>query len=286
MGVAAIPFAGLLYGMVRGKYAFQIHRAEISSKRLPSAFDGFTIAHLSDIHIGSFAAPNEVKGAIDKVLSEKPDLILFTGDLVNNKSDELDGWQEILGKLKAPYGVYSVLGNHDYGDYAQWDSASAKAYNLQSLKDRQKNMGWNLLLNQSAQITKDGSTINLAGVENWGAGRFAKYGDLEKALNQAVPDLFTILMSHDPSHWDAQVRPHKQTVDLTLSGHTHGMQMGIEIPGWLRWSPSQYIYKQWAGLYRDDEDQHLYVNRGFGHLGYPGRVGIWPEITMIKLQKA
>lgn len=284
LAIAAIPFLGMLYGMVQGKYNFRVIRKQLGFSKLPKAFKDYKIVQISDIHIGSFTDKEEVAEAINMVNSQNPDLILFTGDLVNNRADELDGWMDVLDKLVARDGVYSVLGNHDYGDYAEWESAFAKAKNLESLKDRQARLGWRLLLNESVTISRGDDAIRLIGVENWGGGRFVKYGDLDEATKQVEPEEFKILMSHDPSHWDAQVRQHPSNIDLTLSGHTHGMQFGIEIPGFIKWSPAGWIYRQWAGLYQDLQTQQaIYVNRGFGFLGYPGRAGIWPEITVIEL---
>jgi predicted MPP superfamily phosphohydrolase len=212
----------------------------------------------------------------------QPDIIFFTGDLVNNVADEMDELKTVFSKLAAPLGVYSILGNHDYGDYVQWESAQAKVANLEKLKTVHKEMGWRLLLNEHVGIEKDGQSIALIGIENWGArANFSKYGDLSAAYKGAENYPFKILLSHDPSHWEAEVCRDYKDIDLVFSGHTHGMQFGLEIPGF-RWSPVQYVYKQWAGLYRKDQ-QKLYVNRGFGFLGYPGRVGILPEITYLEL---
>lgn len=286
IALAAVPFVGMLYGMVQGKYNFRVISKKLAFRNLPRSFHDYKIVHISDIHIGSFTSKKEVQQAIDTVNAQRPDLILFTGDLVNNRADELDGWMDVLNQFKARDGVYSILGNHDYGDYVQWDSAFAKAENLRNLKERESQLGWRLLLNESVTIERDSENIKLVGVENWGGGRFVKYGDLDKATEGVKTKDFKILMSHDPSHWDAQVRKHPSHIDLTLSGHTHGMQFGIEIPGFIKWSPASWIYRQWAGLYQDlAKEQSIYVNRGFGFLGYPGRAGIWPEITVLNLQR-
>jgi predicted MPP superfamily phosphohydrolase len=222
-----------------------------------------------------------VEQGITKMLELEPDLVFFTGDLVNNKADEMDGWTEVFSKIKAPMGVYSILGNHDYGDYHPWPDQAAKEANFERLKSVHQTLGWNLLMNEHRIIERDGASFALIGVENWGAkANFSRYGDLKKAYAGSEPHPFKILLSHDPSHWDAQVCKEYNDIDLMLSGHTHGMQFGVEIPG-IRWSPVQYVYKQWAGLYQNGH-QHLYVNRGFGFLGYPGRVGILPEITFIE----
>lgn len=280
-----IPAVGFLYGIVRGAYKFRVHNVKVPSKKLPQAFHGFKIVQLSDIHTGSFVNANALNKAFDMVMELKPDLILFTGDLVNNVSSETNGFEAAYRKLQAPYGVYSVLGNHDYGDYVSWDSKEAKQANLEQLKQTQAQVGWRLLMNEHVPLEKNGEKIALLGIENWGGNmRFPRYGKMDEAHKGTEVYPFKILMSHDPSHWSVQVTKDYADVDLTLSGHTHGMQFGIEIPG-LRWSPSKYFYPQWAGLYKQDE-QFLYVNRGLGFLGYPGRLGIWPEITLIELQKA
>ena len=284
LGLAAIPFSALLFGMVRGKYNYKVLKYTLEFEDLPDAFDGFTLAQLSDIHSGSFDNPEKVAYGVDLVNQQQADVILFTGDIVNNKTDELYPYQSIFSKLKAPMGVYSVLGNHDYGDYTDWENDAAKQQNLEDLKRTQKEMGFRLLLNESVTLEKGSDRISLVGVENWGAGRFKKAGDLEKALSEVGATDFKILMSHDPSHWEAQVLPHPFPIHLTLSGHTHGMQFGIDIPGVIKWSPIQWRYKQWAGIY-DREKQYLNVNRGFGYLAYPGRVGMWPEISLITLKK-
>jgi predicted MPP superfamily phosphohydrolase len=282
-GLAAIPFAGMIYGAVKGKYDFTVHKVKLRFRDLPEAFDGFTITQLSDIHSGSFDDPIAVRRGIELANSQESDLLVFTGDLVNNKADEMDDWMDHFSSLKAPFGKYSILGNHDYGDYLPWPSEAAKKANLDRLKQIQKDLGFRLLLNEHVRIEKDGQSIALVGVENWGKKGFVKHGDLPKASEGISQGDFTILLSHDPSHWEAVTLQHEHHVHITLSGHTHGMQFGIEIPGF-KWSPSKYIYPQWAGLYKKDE-KFLYVNRGFGFLGFPGRVGILPEITVIELVK-
>ncbi len=284
IGIAAIPFVGLLYGMIKGKYDYRVHKLSLKFKDLPSAFHGFTITQLSDIHSGSFDSKEDVERGIALANAQQGDLFLFTGDLVNNTAAEMDNWKESFSKLRAPYGQFSVLGNHDYGDYQAWESESEKANNLVQLKQVHNEIGFRLMLNESLQINKGGQHISLIGVENWGKGGFHKYGDLDKATAAVDDNDFKILMSHDPSHWEAQTLNHHKHVHLTLAGHTHGMQFGIEVPGF-KWSPVQYVYRQWAGIYQRN-DRKLYVNRGFGFLGYPGRVGILPEITVITLLKA
>ena len=279
-----IPAVGFIYGMVRGAYKYRVHKVKVPSPNIPAEFDGFKIVQLSDIHVGSFMSTDPITKAFDIVMQQNADMILFTGDLVNNEAKETDGFEEQFSRLKAPYGVYSVLGNHDYGDYVQWDSAEDKIKNLETLKKKHAAFGWKLMMNEHVPIEKNGAKIALLGIENWGGNlRFPRYGKMKNAYEGTEQYPFKILMSHDPSHWDMEVLLEYPDVDLTLSGHTHGMQLGIEIPG-LKWSPSQYFYKNWAGLYKQDE-QFLYVNRGLGFLGYPGRLGIWPEITVIELQK-
>jgi len=284
IGVAAIPFVGLIHGMVIGKYNYKIHRVNLLFKDIPSAFDNFTITQLSDIHCGSFDDANEVARGIKLANSLNSDILFFTGDFVNNLAKEMEPWMDIFSKLRAPFGKFSILGNHDYGDYSRWKSKEAKVRNLERLKTIQKELGFRLLLNENLKIEKEGQSISLIGVENWGKRGFARYGDLNKALAGVDEKSFKILLSHDPSHWDAEILKHEQHIHLTLSGHTHGMQFGVEIPGF-KWSPVQYFYPEWAGLY-EKQNKFLYVNRGFGFIGYPGRVGIYPEITVITLQKA
>lgn len=273
---------GLAYGMTN-RYSYKIRRIRVLLKDLPEEFKGLKIAQISDIHSGSFDDPEAVSEGVASIMSEKPDLILFTGDLVNNKAEEIEPYINVFKVLKAPLGVYSVLGNHDYGDYVQWPSDEAKKQNLEQLKQHHASMGWRLLTNEHVILERNNQQLALIGIENWGARGFTKYGNMEKAVagleNSNIP--VKILLSHDPSHWDAEVRKDFQDISLTLSGHTHGMQFGIDIPGF-KWSPVQYIYKQWAGLYQE-QNQYLYVNRGFGFLGYQGRLGILPEITMIEL---
>ena len=279
-----IPAVTFIYGMVRGAYKFRVHKVKVDAPNLPEAFTGFKIVQISDLHTGSFLSNSPLKRAFELVMQQKADLILFTGDLVNNEASETDNFLEEYKTLKAPYGVYSVLGNHDYGDYISWENGAAKRANHEAVKKVHTDSGWRLLMNEHVALEKDGAKIALLGIENWGGSmRFPRYGKLDLAYKGTEEYPFKILMSHDPSHWDKQVRTEYKDIDLTLSGHTHGMQFGIEIPGF-KWSPIQYLYKQWAGLYKQD-NQYLYVNRGLGFLGYPGRVGIWPEITVIELNK-
>lgn len=274
-------FGSLMYGF-GNKYKYHINRQRLAFENLPSSFKGLKIVHISDIHSGSFTDKQAVLHGVEKILNEKPDVILFTGDLVNDVADEMKHYMDIFNRLKAPMGVFSTLGNHDYGDYVHWDSPEEKKANLERLKNVHGELGWRLLMNELVELQKGDEKIALMGIENWGAkARFPKYGDMKKAYEGADTYPFKILMSHDPSHWDAQVRTEYPAIDLTLSGHTHGMQFGVEIPGF-KWSPVQYIYKQWAGLYEEGR-QKLYVNRGYGFIGYPGRVGILPEITVLEL---
>ena len=274
-------FGSLLWGF-GNKYKYRTERLKLSFDTLPAAFKGMKIVHISDIHSGSFTDKKAVEKGVQKILDEKPDLILFTGDLVNDHADEMKEYQDVFARIKAPFGVFSSLGNHDYGDYRQWSSENEKAENLKRLKQIHADMGWRLLMNEHLPLEKNGEQIAIMGIENWSAkGNFAKYGKMADAHAGSGKYPFKILLSHDPSHWEAEVRERYKDVDLMLSGHTHGMQFGVEIPGF-RWSPVQYMYKQWAGLY-EKENQKLYVNRGFGFIGYPGRVGILPEITVIEL---
>lgn len=283
--LAAIPFFGIIYGIGRGRYRFRTEKVSLEFPHVPDSFSGMKIVHISDIHIGSFFNNTDaVKRGVEMVNDLDPDLILFTGDMVNNYAEEIEGFEEVLGALKAKKGKYSILGNHDYGDYVQWPDAEMKRQNLERLKEYHKRMGFRLLTNEWIELRSDaGESIELIGVENWGLGGFSKYGDLDSSMLGTHPDRFQILMSHDPSHWDAQVIKNT-AIDLTLSGHTHGMQFGVEIPGLIKWSPVKYRYPRWGGHYREG-DHHLYVNRGFGYIGFPGRVGMPPEITLIEIHK-
>lgn len=281
LGVGGSVFGTLLYGF-KNQYNYQVRKVKLTYKNLPGAFKGFKIVHISDIHSGSFMNPEEVLKGVETINALSPDLILFTGDLVNDRANEMEPFTGIFNRLTAPYGVYSTLGNHDYGDYAAWESQEAKMKNLEKLKGIHAQMGWRLLMDESVVIEKNSAAIGLIGVQNIsGKGSFHSYGSLEKAYVDSSNMPFKILMSHDPSHWDAEVRKHYPDIDLTLSGHTHGMQFGVDLP-WFKWSPVQWMYRQWAGLYEAGA-QKLYVNRGFGFIGYPGRVGIMPEITLIEL---
>ena len=282
-GLAAIPFASILYSIFKGKYNYKVWKYTLYFDNLPKAFDGYRITQISDIHCGSFDNYEKIRYGVDLINSQKSDVILFTGDLVNNLANEVQNWKSLFATLQAPDGVFSIMGNHDYGDYSSWETPEAKQQNLEHLFQLQKQMGWQLLLNEHCYLERDGEKIALIGVENWGHGRFSKYGDLNKAMEGVNTEDFKILMSHDPTHWQEVVLPENKDVQLTLSGHTHGMQCGIEIPGWLKWSPSQYIYKYWGGMY-EEGGKYLNVNRGFGYHAFPGRLGVWPEITVIELK--
>lgn len=281
---ASLPFAAMMYGIISGAHDYRIRRKTIYLPNLPKSFDGIKIGQLSDIHSGSFFSKTAVKGGVEMMLNEKPDLLFFTGDLVNNETSEVNEYIDVFKKIKAPLGVYSVTGNHDYGDYKSWSTTQAKRNNFKDLMEAHKLMGYDLLMNENRIIEQGGDKIAILGIENWGAGRFAKYGKIDQAYKGTDEAAVKLLLSHDPSHWDAQVRPTYKDIDIAFAGHTHGFQFGIEI-GDFKWSPSQYVYKQWAGLYQE-ENQYLYVNRGFGYLGYPGRVGIPPELTIIELKRA
>ena len=285
LGLAAIPFLSLLYGETIGKYNYKVIKQRIFFTDLPDAFDGFTITQISDVHSGSFDNPEKINYAIDLVNEQNSDMILFTGDIVNTNAEEMYPWIDTFNKIKEhKYGKYSVLGNHDYGEYVTWPSEAAKEENFQAIKNLYGQIDFKLMLNEHTFIEKGTDKIALVGVENWGHN-FKKVGDINLASANLTKEDFKILMSHDPSHWDYEVKNHEKNFQLTLSGHTHGFQFGIEIPGIIKWSPIQYIYKQWAGLY-ENVGRYIYVNRGFGFHAYSGRVGIMPEITVIELKKA
>jgi predicted MPP superfamily phosphohydrolase len=280
----AVPMATFSFGIASGAHNYRLRKRTIHLQNLPKQFDGITIGQLSDIHSGSFFSRKGVKKGIDLLLGEKPDVVFFTGDLVNDEASELADYKDLFSKVKAPLGVFSTLGNHDYGEYRSWPSIEQKKQNLDNLIRSHKEMGWDILMNENRSLKVDGEEIAIIGVENWGAGRFSKHGDLEKAYQGARDKPVKLLLSHDPSHWDAQIRPNFGDIDVTFAGHTHGFQFGVEI-GDFRWSPSKYIYKQWADLHQQG-NQYLYVNRGFGFIGYPGRIGILPEVTIIELKRA
>ena len=284
LGLAAVPFLSLIYGIFEGKYNFKVIKQTVFFPDLPDAFDGFKITQISDVHSGSFDNPEKINYAVDLINEQESDMILFTGDIVNTHAKEMYPWLETFNRIKDyKYGKFSVLGNHDYGEYVAWSSEKEKKENFEAIKNLYGQIGFELMLNEHRYIQKGDDKIALIGVENWGAN-FKKAGDLNKASEQVNQDDFKILMSHDPSHWEYEVKKHPKNFHLTLSGHTHGMQFGIEIPGYFKWSLAQYIYKQWAGLYEESK-RYVYVNRGFGFHAYPGRVGIMPEITVIELKK-
>jgi uncharacterized protein len=281
LGVGGALYASLVYGF-SNKYNYQVKRVGLNFPNLPNGFKGLKVIQISDIHSGSFTDKKAVHRGVEMVNALKPDLILFTGDLVNNIADEMHAYMDIFSQLHAPMGVYSTFGNHDYGDYVDWPNSAAKQQNIENLKVVHQRLGWRLLWDENVQLERNGDKIALIGIQNWSAlKRFPRYGNLEKAYQGSEQLPFKILMSHDPTHWDAEVRPKYPDIDLTLSGHTHGMQFGVELP-WFKWSPVEYVYRQWAGLYEESR-QKLYVNRGYGFIGYPGRVGILPEITLIEL---
>lgn len=284
LGIAAVPFLSLFYGMTKGKYNFKVRKETLHFPDLPEEFDGFTLTQISDIHSGSFDDAEKIQHAIDLINTQESDLLLFTGDIVNNHADEMEPWIAMFKSIRPhSYGKFSVLGNHDYGEYLEWDSAKEKEENFENIKDLHRQIDFKLLLNEHVKLQKGAASLALVGVENWGV-KFKKAGDLAKAGAGLTAEDFKILMSHDPSHWDVEVKNHPNHYQLTLSGHTHGFQFGIEIPGWLKWSPVKYVYNQWAGLY-ENANRYIYVNRGFGFHAYPGRVGIMPEITVIELKK-
>jgi predicted MPP superfamily phosphohydrolase len=272
----------MTFGILSGAHDYRIRRVKVALKNLPSKFNGIRIAQISDVHSGSFYNKTAVNGGVDLLLNEKPDLAFFTGDLVNNKSEEFKDYFNIFKRIKAPLGVYSTLGNHDYGDYYQWSNPKDKSQNLSNLVEAHRLMGWDLLLDENRSLKVDNEEIGILGIQNWGAGGFAKYGNLKMAMINTDHFPVKLLLSHDPSHWREQVLG-KTEIDIAFAGHTHGMQYGVEL-GSFKWSPVQLRYKEWAGLYSQQE-QHLYVNRGYGFIGYPGRVGILPEITIMELVK-
>ncbi|MBV9986993.1 MAG: metallophosphoesterase [Chitinophagaceae bacterium] len=281
LGMGTALFGTLLYGF-SNKYNYKIKKLRLAFANLPEAFRGLRIVQISDIHSGSFQNKPAVNRGVDMILAERPDVVLFTGDLVNDRATEMQEYMDVFSRVKAPMGVFSTLGNHDYGDYVSWPSVQEKQANLEQLKQTHAQLGWRLLMNEHVILERQGQQIAILGVENWSAkARFPKHGRMDKAYPGTEKIPFKILMSHDPSHWDAEVKPKYPDIDLMLAGHTHGMQFGIENP-YFRWSPVKWVYRQWAGLYEEDA-QKLYVNRGYGFIGYPGRVGILPEITVIEL---
>lgn len=286
LGIAAIPFVSVLHGITLGRYKFQVHKTTLEFDDLPDAFDGFTFTQISDLHLGSFDDIEKIEYAVGLINEQASDLLLFTGDMVNSLAGEASPWIPVFAKVrKHTFGNFSVLGNHDYGDYAEWDTEEARIANFNEICAISPAIGFQLLRNENVVLEKDGEKIAIVGVENWGSrGHFQKFGDLDVASKDLDSSMFKIVMSHDPSHWEAKIIEHPNNFHLTLSGHTHGSQFGIEIPGFLKWSPVQYAYKQWAGLYQE-LGKYIYVNRGFGYHAYRGRTGIWPEIAVIELRK-
>lgn len=287
LAIAALPFLGVLHGITLGRFNFKIHLDRIFFDDLPQAFDGLRILQISDVHCGSILERDrdKIEEAVRLINEQNADLIVFTGDLVNNFGDEVDPWIDVLNKIKkAPFGNFAVMGNHDYGEYTRWKSEMAKKANLEKIKSAFGKIGFDLLLNEHVSLTKNNESIKLIGVENWGS-RFIQLGDLEKAIKGIQQEDFKIVLTHDPSHWEMEIKNDNFNYHLTFSGHTHGMQMGIEVPSMgIKWSPSQYIYKQWAGLY-EHLGRYIYVNRGLGYHFFPGRISIWPEITVLELKK-
>lgn len=283
IAVAAVPFASLSWGIVSGAYDYRVRKQVLNFPNLPKEFDGVTIAQISDVHSGSFYNKKAVLGGVEMLMREKPDFAFFTGDLVNGKASEMREYQDIFSKIKAPLGVYSVLGNHDYGSYEKWPTEAAKLKNLEDLKKTHQLMGWDLLMNENRRLKVDGAEIGVLGIENWGTGRFPKFGKMDEAIKNTDDLPVKLLLSHDPSHWRAEILTKYPQIDASFAGHTHGAQFGVESE-YIKWSPVQYIYNEWDGLYHEGHQQ-LYVNVGFGFLGYPGRVGILPEITIFELKK-
>ncbi|MDZ7604897.1 MAG: metallophosphoesterase [Cyclobacteriaceae bacterium] len=283
LAAMAVPVSAMGFGIISGAHNYRLRKRTVYLPNLPAAFDGIRIGQLSDIHTGSFFNRKAVHRGIELFMTEKPDVVFFTGDLVNDVATEVGEYKDILSRVKAPLGVYSTLGNHDYGDYKGWSNPDLKRKNLADLIQVHHEMGWDILMNENRTLKVDGEEIAILGIENWGAGRFSKYGKLDEAYKGIEDKPVKLLLSHDPSHWDAQVRKEYEDIDMMFAGHTHGFQFGVEIANF-KWSPSKYIYKQWADLYHEG-NQYLYVNRGFGFLGYPGRIGIMPEVTIIELKK-
>jgi predicted MPP superfamily phosphohydrolase len=283
LAITALPMGAFAYGIISGAHDYRIRRVTLNLPNLPKSFDGIRIGQVSDIHSGSFWNKTAVKGGVEMLLKEKTDIIFFTGDLVNNEASEVKEYLPVFEKLKAPLGVYSVTGNHDYGDYKSWNSQAEKQRNFRDVVNANKQMGYDILMNENRILKQGGDQIAIIGIENWGT-KFSKHGKLDEAYRGTDEAAVKLLLSHDPTHWDAQVRPGFKDIDVTFAGHTHGFQFGVEI-GNIKWSPVKYVYKQWGGLYKED-NQYIYVNRGFGYIGYPGRVGMPPEITIFELKSA
>ncbi|MES2797549.1 MAG: metallophosphoesterase [Bacteroidota bacterium] len=283
--VGTVPALAMTWGIISGAHDYRIRRIKLAINNLPKAFEGMTIAQISDIHSGSFFNKVAVKGGIEMLMNEKPDMAFFTGDLVNSRAEEVQDYIDIFNKVKAPLGVFSTLGNHDYGDYVQWPTEAAKKQNLKDLAHSHKVMGYDLLMDENRTVDLGGEKLSIIGVQNIsGQNRFRSYGNLEKAVKGTEESSVKLLLSHDPTHWDKEVNTKHKDIDVMFSGHTHGTQFGITIAG-VTYSPAQWAYKQWAGLY-EQGDQKLYVNRGYGYIGYPGRIGMPPEITVFELVRA
>ncbi|MCO5268455.1 MAG: metallophosphoesterase [Brumimicrobium sp.] len=283
LSAASIPLLGSIYAVTKGKYNYHVKRVELFLDRLPSSFDGLRVVQFSDFHAGSFDDHNQVKQGLALIREENPDVVLFTGDLVNNRAIEAHPYEDILKTIPAKYAKLAILGNHDYGDYIAFDNPEERQQNLEELEAIFQRTGFKLLKNENFQLDNGSDILDIIGVENWGTGPFPKYGDIDKASVGTNDTRFNILLSHDPDHWEYIIRKHPKFFDLTLSGHTHGAQMGVEIPGW-KWSPVKYRYKRWLGLYKEDK-RYLFVSKGFGFLGFPGRIGMWPEIVVFTLRK-
>jgi len=283
--MGALPLVMLTYGMFRNPYRYKVFRETLEIDHLPDAIDGLKIVQISDIHSGSFKAKEPVRNAIDMINQQHADLVFFTGDLVNSVAREMEQFMDVFDKIESKYGVFSILGNHDYGEYVRWSSEADKKRNFENLVKTHEDLGWDLMRNENRILDINGEKVAIIGVENFSASpRFQQYGDLEQAYEGTENSILKLLLSHDPTHWTHEVTKSFQDIAVTFSGHTHGMQFGIEIAKWFKWSPSKYVYKEWAGLYQEGQ-QYLYVNRGLGFLAYPGRVGILPEITVIDLKK-
>ncbi len=284
LGIGMAFLGNAIWGVVKGAHNYIVRKRTLKIDGLPDAFNGFKIVQISDVHCGSFWDREAVQKGIELINEQNADVVFFTGDLVNDTSKEAESWTDVFGKIKAKNGVFSILGNHDYGDYVIWDSLESKHQNMLQMYEHHKKMGWDLLLDENRILERGGEKIAIVGVENWSAkGRFPKYGDLKKALKGTEEIPIKLLLSHDPSHWREQVLEFQPEIRATFSGHTHGMQFGVDTK-FYRWSPAKYIYKEWMDLYKEGK-QYLYVNRGFGYLGYPGRMGIFPEITVVTLRK-
>ena len=281
LGLGGVLSGLFIDGITFGKYRHKVRKVKVKIKNLPNSFKGYKIIQISDVHSGSFSDPSKLQHAIDLINEQNPDLVLFTGDMVNNVSEEFKPFIPLFSKIKAKDGKFSVLGNHDYGDYVKWDSPEAKKTNLDTLIDYEKQAGFEVLMNENRTIDRNGEKLYILGVENWGLKPFPQFGKIDKALENIPQNAAKILMSHDPTHFDYVVKKHPADISLTLSGHTHGMQFGLDLKN-IKWSPVQYKYPKWADLY-ESEGKMIYVNRGFGVLGYPGRVGVLPEITLLDL---